>query len=430
MKTHVPMIRSIRPLLAGFVVAACAGTAAAAPFVTNWDVAGNARFNRKTSWSNGVPNADGITRFNKAVGAGYIVTFVQNETSRSVWVAKEDVTLDLNTHTYTVTGAGFDTSVLIAHDTADKNSKLIVKDGKLVASRSIAAGRADTNGGGSLVVEKKGVVEAGANNGGDALRVTPKAGQRASVEVKPGGKLTTSGKTVIEGSGDNTKAEVIVHKGGEWISGGDITVGNGTNRFGTLDIRKGAKLDAGGKTITIKKDSLIIGTDNVIKAAEIKDGGKAHPKKKEGIESASSMDEIGTLTFDTANYMHIHDPANGDEGVHFIDIGGLLPGKGCDRINVTGLASIGGSLEVQVLPGYVPQVGDHYRFFTAGVLSGPGYLGKPDRSIFDVGGYDMRIRYHFAHAVPNISLHVVPAPGCAALLAAGGLAMLGRRRSR
>ena len=53
-----------------------------------------------------------------------------------------------------------------------------------------------------------------------------------------------------------------------------------------------------------------------------------------------------------------------------IEIGGLLPGEQHDVLDVTGMAVLGGTLELILLNGFVPEVGESFVIMTAGAMSG------------------------------------------------------------
>ena len=57
-----------------------------------------------------------------------------------------------------------------------------------------------------------------------------------------------------------------------------------------------------------------------------------------------------------------------------IEIGGLSPGSGTDggydQINVTGLASLGGTLEIQLINGFIPTIGDTFQILNYESVSG------------------------------------------------------------
>lgn len=56
----------------------------------------------------------------------------------------------------------------------------------------------------------------------------------------------------------------------------------------------------------------------------------------------------------------------GADGTTLIEIGGAAPGTGYDQINVAGQASFDGLLQIQILGGYTPAVGDSFTIFTYG----------------------------------------------------------------
>jgi hypothetical protein len=112
-----------------------------------------------------------------------------------------------------------------------------------------------------------------------------------------------------------------------------------------------------------------------------------------------------------------------------IDLGGTVPGT-YGQLNVTGLAQLAGELDVKVLPGFTPTVGETFDFLTYGSLSGaydsvvaldPGYSYSVD---YGNGLGVLTINTVASAAVPEGSTFVT----AGLMLGAGGLLL--RRRAR
>jgi hypothetical protein len=98
-----------------------------------------------------------------------------------------------------------------------------------------------------------------------------------------------------------------------------------------------------------------------------------------------------------------------------MEIGGLLAGTDYDQLNVSGLATLGGTLELVMLDGYTLEPGEIYNLID-GPISGEFHAvtGLPD-------GWNL--------SYDATGVTVTPEPATLGLLGLGGLALL-RRRSR
>jgi len=110
-----------------------------------------------------------------------------------------------------------------------------------------------------------------------------------------------------------------------------------------------------------------------------------------------------------------------------IEILGAAPGTGHDRVDVSALATLGGTLDVRFLDGYAPAAGQSFVVLTWGTRAG-------SFATLDVSGLDpsLRLTATYGDHALTLSTAPVPEPGEWALLLAG-MGMLGwklRGRSR
>ena len=120
---------------------------------------------------------------------------------------------------------------------------------------------------------------------------------------------------------------------------------------------------------------------------------------------------------------------NGDydllSGIYQVEIDGLGSN---DLVNVTGVATLDGVVQVEFLGGFVPELGETYDVLTAGSQIFLGTEFAVDNSLLPGGG--------FLHSLVNgdttLRLEYVPEPSTFALAALGlvGLAFAGRRRRK
>ncbi|MCC5793532.1 MAG: VPLPA-CTERM sorting domain-containing protein [Chromatiales bacterium] len=109
----------------------------------------------------------------------------------------------------------------------------------------------------------------------------------------------------------------------------------------------------------------------------------------------------------------------GPDSVTVMELGGTVRGTGYDAIDVAGLVTLGGLLQVVLIDGFVPEVGDRFELFRAQVFAG-GFdsIELPsDMFLVELGN-------------GSFEVHVVPLPAAAWLFGSAilGLAALRRRR--
>jgi hypothetical protein len=124
----------------------------------------------------------------------------------------------------------------------------------------------------------------------------------------------------------------------------------------------------------------------------------------------------GTLTIN-GNY------TQGSGGTLEIDLGGT--GQGL--MAVSGAANLAGTLEVNTLPGFTPQLNEQFNFLTYGALSG-GF----DSIVSLLPGYIYDVSY--ANGIGTLTVETVGVPESSTLfsallmLSAGGVALRRRRK--
>jgi hypothetical protein len=52
-------------------------------------------------------------------------------------------------------------------------------------------------------------------------------------------------------------------------------------------------------------------------------------------------------------------------GTLTIELGGIIPGQQYDKLDISGLATLGGTLNVKLMPGFVPNAGQSFEFLSA-----------------------------------------------------------------
>jgi len=206
---------------------------------------------------------------------------------------------------------------------------------------------------------------------------SPATGSTGTVILANGGVMTIANKLMIwPGSTVD-------------ISGGLALVGGGTlpTTPGTLDIGPGGTLSGGGTL-----------TGNIFNL-----GGTVAP-----------ADDPQTLTI-TGNY------TQGASSLLRMELGGSQLGK-YDQLIVTGSATLGGTLELDLFNGYVPGPGTTFELFNFSNVT-PG-------SQFSSLILPSDVSWDTSKLLTNGTITAIPEPTSIALIGLGGVMMLRRRRSR
>jgi len=100
-----------------------------------------------------------------------------------------------------------------------------------------------------------------------------------------------------------------------------------------------------------------------------------------------------------------------------LDVSGDVPGSGYDQLNISGMATLNGTLELDLLNGFTPSAGESFHILsgsTTGSFAHEVLPSLPNGLTWDTSSLE---------ATGTIS--VVPEPDTLALLAAGAIAMVG-----
>jgi hypothetical protein len=247
--------------------------------------------------------------------------------------------------------------------------------GAALAELTVSGGLLTNEPGGTITVQAGGGLSLlnaaldnqGALNVGDETSLTGSLSNSGTVHVENGngfaGRLTvalTDPTAPVTNSGTITidSLRALVVQGGDLVNAGTVTVGsfgtlevdgNYTQSDGLTDLNSGI-LAAGG--LVDLEGGVLAGTGvinaEVLNNAEVDVGQPGSP---------------GTLTI-------VGDYTQTSGGVLVIEIGGPNPGTDFDQLNITGQASLDGTLTVNLINGFQPESGDSFTIMTFGSASG------------------------------------------------------------
>ena len=248
-------------------------------------------------------------------------------------------------------------------------------------------------GAGTLTVQNGGVVESGSV----LTALFPGASSALTIDGT-GSALTVldSMGLLIIGSGEEATMSVT---GGGLAHCVESFLGDGLNTLGT------ATINGAGSEFRAEVEIIVgfFGEGRLI----VTSGGRARAPLIE-VSEISMTGGDGLLTGEVINYglaapgmsagqLTVEgDYAQQTDGAILIELGGTLAGE-FDVLNVTGTAHLDGTLEVALINGFTPQVGQNFTIITAGLVDG---------AFADmVGADDFLVKYN-AMSVTLISCHL------------------------
>ncbi|MCX5670264.1 MAG: PEP-CTERM sorting domain-containing protein [Planctomycetota bacterium] len=243
----------------------------------------------------------------------------------------------------------------------------------------------------------------------------------------PAGRIDVdSGATVLAAAGLTPNAGAIILRGGTFdnssyalTNGGTIT-GHGTLRTGGLTNNAGKNVGVGDGDLDVRGSVTNNGTVNTQAGCTTTFYNR--------VNGNGSFPGTGTVVFldGFSPGLSPGEVAFGGDvrlaaGSLIMELAGLARGSQYDALDVGGTLALGGTLDVRLLDGYMPLYGD-----TFDLLNWGGVAGEFDAVSLPAlaGG----LAWDASALYADGSLAVVPEPATLALVALGGLALLGRRR--
>jgi hypothetical protein len=163
---------------------------------------------------------------------------------------------------------------------------------------------------------------------------------------------------VNTGGGSVSSLRGFVVEGGDFVNAGGVTV----DPFGTLSVTGEYEQTAG--MTALNSGSLTAGTLVNLEGGILAGSGMVNADVRDNAEvDVGRASSTGILTVN-GNYTQTAG------GVLRVRIGGLTPGTDFDQLNVTGQATLDGTLTVNLINGFVPDSGQSFTALTFGSGSG------------------------------------------------------------
>ncbi|HEY5075308.1 MAG TPA: putative Ig domain-containing protein [Pyrinomonadaceae bacterium] len=289
-------------------------------------------------------------------------------------------------------------------DISNKGKTTVGGDATLVSTISVndqlevdSGGTLDIGAGGKVTAgtnififngSKVNVHDAGARLAGAAIRV---AGTGAMLNISKNGNGFTDGELVIDEGGNATISDAGSNLRSQTIKVGDTATGNlmtqsdghiesilslTVAQSSTLSTAAGGSIDIGPTLLTKAASGEIrIGpggrlTDNgfVTGNVTIQFGGSVTGS---GFINGKLIDSGRVGSGNSPGRLTVQgDYTQNSDGLMSVEIGGTDPGSGYDQVQVSGTATIDGKLDVRLVNGFTPTVGQTFRIVNAGSFSG------------------------------------------------------------
>ncbi len=213
---------------------------------------------------------------------------------------------------------------------------------------------------------------------------------RSDLTVSTGTLTNTGAITVGQGTGGTRAIRAELINNGTVNVGKSLTVG----RSGAYHVNSGTfTITSSGAVVTFTTDS---GTFVNASAGTIGGVGRLNVS---GVTFSNNGTvgpglSAGVLNF-TGNY------TQGGGGTFDVEIGGIYTGTEFDRLNISGQATLDGTLNITLIDGFTPTLGDTFVILNSGSISGV-FTTVTDLDI--VGGLHFEVSY----GSTSVTLTVVP----------------------
>ncbi len=259
------------------------------------------------------------------------------------------------------------------------------------------------------------------------------AASNGSAIYASGGDLTVGDASHVAGFA--SQGELYVGDNLVWVLdanqaqlGTYTEIGTGSSG-GTLNIANGAILDFGDNLVGVGT----IDNDNTLATAIVNNGAMIGNSATDRLIVEGYVKGIGT--FDNVQFNGTFAPGLsptitrgtnfffGDSSVLEMEIGGLIPGEEHDAIWASGLLSLDGILEVLLINGFDPSLGDSFDLFNWGTIE-----GEFDDFVLPELATGLRWDTGDLYSTGELKISAVPEPSALALLALAVAGIACRRK--
>jgi T5SS/PEP-CTERM-associated repeat protein len=302
--------------------------------------------------------------------------------------------------------------------------KLTVQDGGLVEVAdfgSVAIGNAVGGQGEVLVQDPGSALTVGSNNFGFDVG---KWGH-GKLNIENGGLVWNKGDAVVGRFLDASQSTVVVDGADSlWRSGEMTPLGFAGNILldtgAVMTVQNGGQVETGvlqvqnGSRVLLDNGDLFVSLFDLLPGATLAGNGTiAGDVVNNGVivpgQSPGKLAISGDYT-------------QSADGRLEIELAGYGPGTQFDLLEIGGTATLGGTLQVSLLGGFLPGLADTFDFLTAGSIE-----GTFDQVLF--GGGTVDVTYLASGLrLSNFNLAAVPEPGTWAMLLTGAAAAVALRR--
>jgi autotransporter-associated beta strand protein len=314
-----------------------------------------------------------------------------------------------------------------------------------IGSGTFTLGGADTFAASGGIAISQGTLAApyGISHGGSAVSVpagaTFLAGGQVDRAVSGNGTVTATSELIIGNAGQSGQ----FNQGGAPGGGGTLNVGGNAVVIlsaGTAVLGSQTNIAAGGSLTAI--NGIQLGNPASVDATKVLNATGAATINGNFVNNGVVNGPTGggqELTFTqfvkgagstsgNVEYQASYLPSNSPNAVSvqnvlldststlIMELAGDAPGSGYDQLDISGLATLNGTLDVALLNGFTPSVGDNFDIFDGSTTGSFTQIDLPALT----GG----LSWNTADLYSNGSISVVPEPSTIVLLAAGVVALL------
>jgi len=316
--------------------------------------------------------------------------------------------------------------------TVSDDASVLAEEAILVGQTSSSDGTVTVSDGGT--VRTRGSLDIGVAGIGRLNVIGGQATSNSSIsigdQVGSTGQVTVSGSTSRLESGLRLWVGIAGHGSLEVENGGTVTtsaqlyVGRDTGSTGMLSIDGGTVLAndsiylGGNETVAGGQGTLAVSSGNIIVDQEITIWGDGTLNLSGGLLSATKIDhrqggafnfsdgELSVENFDGDLEQQGGTLSPGDSpgsttitgdysmvaGILEIEIGGHTAGSEYDQLAVDGTATIDGMIDISLINGFEPELGDIFKVLDANILSGE-FTGLSEGSTLTADGVEFDITY-------------------------------------